>query len=174
MSCSHKIPHICGGSPLYINVEPCQNDITFEGVDDISVIQGTEVDLEQGVHAYDANGNELQFTFNPTSIAKCDVGVHTITYKATGEGSELLAYVPCGKNALTLRKCGLITKTVTRKITVTQADAPTITGLDTINVNAGEEFGELSGVVATSAIGQQLPVSARIIEDLVRDLTTHR
>lgn len=164
MSCSNKIPHACGGSSLYFNIEPCQNDITFEGVEDISVVQGTEVDLEQGVHAYDAHGNELPFTYSPASIAKCDVGVHIITYKATGEGSELLAYASCGENALTLRKCGLITVTVTREITVTQADAPTITGLDTLIVSAGEAFEELSGVVATSASGQQLPVSVSILE----------
>lgn len=123
---SVNIPSICGDKPF------------FTGIDDVTITQGTDFDLVEGVVARDQYGATIPFSVSPSEIEPCQVGVQEVTYTAEG-----------------------ITKT--RKITVEQAEDPTISGLTPISVTVGEEFDPLDGVTAVDGNGNTLTVTVELV-----------
>lgn len=113
--------------------EPTPREPRIEGADNVTINQGIGINLTEGVKAYDADGNEIQFTVNPSAIDKCDVGEHTITYSA--EGVEK-----------------------TRIVIINQIKNPTISGLTELIVEVGEEFDPLEGVTAVDGNGNTVQV----------------
>lgn len=127
-----KKPYICGGTELYM--PECGGEPKIVGADNTSVKQGLGFDLMAGVKAYDADGNEIPFTVNPTELNKCDLGHQSFTYSAEG-----------------------VTKV--RTITVTEIADPTISGLTPLEVEVGEEFDPLAGVSAVDGNGNEVEVT---------------
>ena len=152
------IPTICGNkSNITLPTGSC-GGITFEGVEDATVNQGEGIDLMDGVTAYDEDGNEIPVTVSPTEIAKCDVGEHTVEYKAIGKGGNLKPYLPCGKGKLTVADCGISVETAERVITITQADPPTISGVETLSISVGTLVNLMDGVSAVDDNGNTVEV----------------
>ena len=108
----------------------------FTGITNITVFQGADIDLTAGVKAW-LGSDEITYTYNPTSILPCDVGVHTVTYSATGNGK---------------------TTTVDRTITIRQADPPVISGNVPLYVYVNTDFDPLDGLTAVDANGNPVPV----------------
>lgn len=108
----------------------------ISGADNVSVKQGVGIDLKDGVTAT-LDGEEIEYTVEPSEIDKCELGEIEITYAATGNGK---------------------TTTVTRKVTVTAISNPTINGLDELTVEVGEEFDPLEGVTAKDGNGNDVEV----------------
>ena len=108
----------------------------FTGITNINVFQGANIDLTAGVHAW-LGSTEITYTYNPTSILPCDVGVHTVTYSATGNGK---------------------TTTVDRTVTIRQADPPVISGNVPLYVYINTDFDPLDGLTAVDANGNPVPV----------------
>lgn len=159
MSCDNMKPYACGGSMNPNTVQnPCDRSLHFEGADDVTINQGVGIDLTEGVHAYDAHGNEIEYTVEPESIEKCEVGDHVITYTATGEGSRSVPTM-CGETALYARACNIITEIKKRIITILQSANPIIRGLSDALIQPDETFAPLSGVTAEDANGNELTVS---------------
>lgn len=113
---------------------PAPGEPHIDGATNTSIRQGTDFDLNEGVKAYDGEGNEIPFTVTPSEVAKCDVGEQTFTYEAEGVTKE-------------------------RKITVTQIANPTISGLSELTVEVGEEFDPLDGVSAVDGNGNPVEVT---------------
>ena len=114
--CESLIPSMCGNRvPNF--VEGSCFIIRFEGVDDLSINQGECIDLKEGVHAYDGNGNEIDFTVAPSEIGCCDTGEFEVIYTASGAGDKMLPSI-CGSSALYVPECGMTTANVRRTITV--------------------------------------------------------
>lgn len=108
----------------------------INGVNDVTIKQGVGIDLTEGVTA-SVDGKDIEFTVDPTEIAKCEVGVHDVTYTATNKKK---------------------TTTVVRKVTIETIDNPTIEGLSDIEVEVGEEFDPLEGVTAKDGNGNDVEV----------------
>lgn len=115
-------------------VEEEHTEPYFTGLSDASSPQGIDFDLASGVKAFDSEGNEIPFTYSPTSIAECELGEQTITYTAEGVTGE-------------------------RTITVTPIDEPTIHGLNDIHVWVDEEFDPMAGVTGTDGNGESVEVT---------------
>lgn len=113
---------------------PTPGEPKIVGADNTSVKQGLGFDLMAGVKAYDADGNEIPFTVNPTELNKCDLGHQSFTYSAEGVTKE-------------------------RTITVTEIADPTISGLTPLEVEVGEEFDPLAGVSAVDGNGNAVTVT---------------
>lgn len=106
----------------------------FNGLTNVTINQGIDFDLTDGVTALDKDGNEIPFTVSPESVDKCAVGEQTFTY--TAEGIE-----------------------DTRTITVRQISDPTISGLSELTVEVNEEFDPLEGVSAVDGNGNEVEVT---------------
>ena len=108
-------------------------DGEFTGIGDMTVTQGTDVDLRSGVTATDWMGNTVPFTVSPSAFIPCDVGEQEFTYSAVGISDT------------------------TRTITVEQASDPTINGVgQALAVMVGEEFDPLDGVTAEDWSGEPI------------------
>lgn len=108
----------------------------FTGIRNITVFQGADIDLTEGVKAW-LGSTEITYTYNPTSVIPCDVGVHTVTYSATGNGK---------------------TTTVDRTITILQAEPPVISGNVPLYVYVNTDFDPLDGLTAVDSNGNPVPV----------------
>lgn len=121
--CSNHIPSICGskGKPTLIDA-PCKS-ITFVGVTNVTLPQFSDgIDLAEGIHAYDGNGKEVEFTYFPTSIDTSVVGDQVITYTASGVADNFAPHM-CGKTALHIMQCDYGTAKAYRTITIEATDA---------------------------------------------------
>lgn len=98
--CKDLIASICGNRGLVIPKGSC-NSLRFEGIEDTYINQGDEFDPTCGIKAYDGNGNEIEYTVEPSEIPSTFTGVLTLTYTAIGTGSSKLPNV-CGENALSV------------------------------------------------------------------------
>lgn len=108
-------------------------DGEFTGVEDITVTQGTDVDLTDGVTATDWMGNTVPFDVEPEEFAPCQAGEQEFTYSAVG------------------------VSTTVRTVTVEQLAYPTINGVDdALGVAVGEEFDPLDGVTAVDGNGNPI------------------
>lgn len=108
----------------------------FTGIRNINVLQGNIINLTAGVKAW-LGATEITYTYTPTSIDMCDVGVHTVTYTATGNGKTTVEQ---------------------RTVTIRQADPPTISGNTPLAVYVNEDFDPLEGLTAKDANGNDVPV----------------
>ena len=113
--------------------EPTPGNPRIEGADNVRINQGIGIDLAEGVHAYDGDGNEIPFTFSPDEIDPCDIGVHEITYTAEG-----------------------VTKG--RKVTIVAISDPVIDGLTDLTAMVGDDVDPLEGVSATDGNGNEIEV----------------
>lgn len=136
--------------------------VTINGADDVTIIQGADFDPADGVAAYDGYGDEIDFSFSPSEIVECEVGKQTIRYSATGYGTRAKPHFPClRKNKLhIIDDCGDDTDTavVYRTITVKQADPPTISGVSDTTIQPNTNFNPLNGVSAVDAHGNTVDV----------------
>lgn len=114
--------------------EPVPGEPYFTGVTNTTSRQGMAFDLEEGVKAFDGDGNEIPFTVTPDQINECEVDQQVFTYEAEGITKE-------------------------RTITVTQIPDPTITGMEQLTVEVGEEFDPLDGVEGTDGNGNEVEVT---------------
>lgn len=108
----------------------------FTGITPINIVQGATLDLTDGVQAW-LGVDEIEYTYTPTSIDECSVGVYTVTYTATGNGK---------------------TTTVDRTVTITQATDPVIHNNTPLTVYVNTDFDPLDGLTATDAHGNSIPV----------------
>lgn len=123
------------GNPLEVTFTPAP----FSGTDDVTINQGVEIDLTEGVKAMDAEGNVIPFTVSPTTIAKCDVGEHTVTY-TSARGTE------------------------TRTVTIEEVEDPTISGAEeSMTETLGVEFDPLEGVSALDGNGNAITVTVELV-----------
>lgn len=102
--CPEMIPNICGGINIPTLHDVACGSIRFEGITDISVYLHDSVDLTQGVHAYDGEGNEISYTYSPSQIDTSVAGSYIVTYIAVGASRSIKPSM-CGKNALVLTEC---------------------------------------------------------------------
>lgn len=149
---------MCGDRGLQFPKDAC-DVITFEGVEDVETKQGLCVDLTEGVHAYDSDGTEISYTVEPSEIGCCDVGEHEVTYTAVGKGNKMLPSFCLGKPMLTTADCGLMTKVVTRVITILQSLPPKIIGAVRTVIPVGTTFDPLEGVSGIDDNGKETVVT---------------
>ena len=115
--CDEKLPSLCGGSRLpTLKDAPCHH-VRLTGITNVTIWQDEAIDLTQGIHAYDENDAEIEFTYTPTSIDTSVPGTYVVTYQASGEG-DALKLTMCGDVALHLIDCGNETVKKSRTITV--------------------------------------------------------
>lgn len=156
--CNDLKPSMCGDRGLQFPKDAC-DVITFEGVEDVETKQGLCVDLTEGVHAYDGDGTEISYTVEPSEIGCCDVGEHEVTYTAVGKGNKMLPSFCLGKPVLTTADCGLMTKVVTRVITILQSLPPKIIGAVRTVIPVGTTFDPLEGVSGIDDNGKETEVT---------------
>lgn len=130
------IPHVCGENKLHLP-QGCRLPF-FTGLDDVTVMQGDDFNLRLNVQAFDAEGNPTTYTVIPNEFEPCQVGQQIYTYSIGDDYSR------------------------DRIITVIQADDPTITGLDTVVLQIGEQFDPMDGVSATDAHGESIEVTGEL------------
>lgn len=162
-NCNHKIPHLTGGMYLpHIPGIDCDGDVHFTGIENITISQGTEIDLREGVHAYDGNGNEIPFVVSPSAINECSVRVHDITYTAIGLNKTMLPHFPNAENELEVYPPSCETSEVTahRRVTIVAVSAPVIYGVTDLEVTAPYTLDTLQGVSAVDANGNTVAVTA--------------
>lgn len=156
--CKDLKPSMCGDRGLQLPKDVC-NTIRFEGVEDTEINQGICIDLTEGVHAYDGDGSEIEYTVSPSEIGCCDVGEHEITYTAMGKGNKMLPSFCLGKPMLTTANCGLMTKVVTRLVTVLQALPPKILGIARTIIAPSTTFDPMDGVSGVDDNGNATEVT---------------
>lgn len=127
--CNDLIPKTCGKGGVTLPTIDCGGSLHIDGVDDVTLNQGVGIDLTEGVTAYDKNGNEIPYTVDPSEIDKCDVGEHTVIYRAVGDGDKMLPHIRClrNRNHVTPLCDSLDTVVEERVVTIEQADPPHIT-----------------------------------------------
>lgn len=116
--CEDVVPNICGVKHLTLPDHPCDS-IYFTGLTDITVTQGDEVDLDSGVHAYDANGGEIEFRH--TSVDTDECGTFYALYTAQGAGHKLSPHFFCVADErahIVSDDCGVDTLKKWRKVIV--------------------------------------------------------
>lgn len=124
--CNDLIPSMCGGSRLPTFVDASCFHVHFTGITDVTVAQGDTIDLTEGVHAYDGNGNEIAYTYTPTSIDTSVIGEYEVVYRASGEGDVIKPMI-CGDTALHINGCGHEVVVKYRTITVESTGAKVCT-----------------------------------------------
>lgn len=116
--CESLIPSACGGSFVPTMVDAPCNGIHFTGIGNITVPQGTEIDLTEGVHAFDGQGNEIEFTVTPSEIDSCVTGKVEVIYEAHGIGSKIVPTFCLNEPMLYAIECGTEYSKVRRIITI--------------------------------------------------------
>lgn len=156
--CSNLIANMCGDRGVDIPEAPCKQ-LRLEGVSDVTINQGIGIDLADGVHAYDGNGNEIEVVIDPNEINKCDVGVHSVKYTAVGKGDSRRPVI-CGRNSMGISEdCEDLTLIeAVRTVTIEQIDPPTISGASDTEVASGTNFNPMDGVSAVDGNGNSVDV----------------
>ena len=168
--CRHLKPKICGNKlKPFLSDKGCGVP-RFVGIEDVTINQGIGIDLTEGVYAYDGNGNEIPYTVTPDSIDMCDVGEHTVIYRAMAEGKKFAPWF-CSKqrglagdllcNRVALRK--------DRTVTIEQIDPPRIEGLDTVKISPNVEFDPTEGVTAIDGNGNEIEYTYSGLVDAVAE-----
>lgn len=156
--CESLKPSLCGVRGVVMPETSCKQ-LRLEGVDDVTINQGIGIDLADGVHAYDGDGNEIEVVIDPNEIDKCDVGIHSVKYTAMGKGDSRRPVI-CGKNALDIgTACDDLTSIeAVRTVTIEQIDPPTISGIEDMEVADGTVFDPMDGVSAVDGNGNSVDV----------------
>ena len=168
--CRHLKPKICGNKlKPFLSDKGCGVP-RFVGIEDVTINQGIGIDLTEGIYAYDGNGNEIEYTVTPDSIDMCDVGEHTVIYRAMAEGKKFAPWF-CSKqrglagdllcNRVALRK--------DRTVTIEQIDPPRIEGLDTVKISPNVEFDPTEGVTAIDGNGNEIEYTYSGLADAVAE-----
>lgn len=126
-------PSICGTNALNIP-SGCEDMGHFIGANDVTILQGDPFDPTNGVSAVDKDGNDIPYTYAPSSINTCEVGTYTFTYSTDSFSKE-------------------------RKVFVVQASAPAISGMASAVVGVGDSFNTMNGVSATDVRGNVVAVA---------------
>lgn len=116
--CESLIPSACGGSFVPTMVDAPCNGIHFTGVGNISILQGAEIDLTDGVHAYDGQGDEIAFTVTPSELDSCTTGKVEVVYEAHGKGNKIVPSLCLNEPMLYAVECGTAYGKVKRIITI--------------------------------------------------------
>lgn len=127
------IPNICGKNAINLP-SVCDELGRFVGLTDITIMQGDPFDPTNGVSAVDKDGNDIPYTYAPSSINTCEVGTYTFTYSTDSFSKE-------------------------RKVFVVQASAPAISGMASAVVGVGDSFNTMNGVSATDVRGNVVAVA---------------
>lgn len=115
--CKSIKPKACGGlNSVFFPTAPC-GTVYFTGISDVTIEQDTDFDLTSGVHAYDGNGHEIEYTVEPGTIDTSVPGTYTFTYTAKGASSGIRPYL-CGSDSVHLTDCGTDGTSVIRTIKV--------------------------------------------------------
>lgn len=122
MACNDLKPSMCGGKGIPTMVDVACFDLYFTGLTDLTVLVGEEVNLTEGVHAYDGNGVEAKFRYDPTSIDTSRTGTYTVTYIASGYGNGIRPTI-CGDDAVHTTVCEYDSVTGYRTVTVEPNEA---------------------------------------------------
>lgn len=113
----------------------CDSMGYFVGVTNVTLVQGADFDPTEGVYATDGYCGRIPYDVSPSEIDTCEAGTQTLVY-STVEFSKK------------------------RKITIVQADAPTITVPQGTNViGVGETLNTLLGVSAKDTHGRTVAVT---------------
>lgn len=112
----------------------CDDVGYFVGADNITIMQGDAFDPTEGVYATDGHCGRLPYDVSPSSIDTCEVGTHILKYSTVEFYKK-------------------------RKVTVTQASAPIISGTSAITAGVGESVNTLNDVTATDAHGNTVAVT---------------
>lgn len=126
-------PFICGRNRLSIP-SICGDSGYFVGVKNMTVTQGTDVDLAEGVKAYNKDSVEVSFSVTPSDFNPCEIGRQEFVYEAEDVS-------------------------VTRVITVTSVPNPTIYGIESKVVGVNEVINTLNGVSAKDGNGNNIAVT---------------
>lgn len=156
--CKSLIPSMCGNRVPNIANGTCAA-VHFRGIDDVTIKQGVGIDLTEGVHAYNGEGEEIPFTVSPAEIDACDAGTHTVTYEAVGVPARIVPSFCEGKKMLAVSDCGTETVSEERIVTIESLGEPTISGVTDERIYKGVEFYPLNGVSAVDGDGNSLEVT---------------
>lgn len=151
-------PSICRPREITMVDAECQS-LHFEGITDVTINQGVGIDLAEGITAYDAYGEEIPFTYDPSEIDECDVGEHTVKYTAYG-ATTMTITMPCYEDKISLpEECteGMASVQSYRTVTITQADPPVFDGLENLFIDVGDTVYPAQGVTATDDNGVDIP-----------------
>lgn len=130
------------------------------GVEDITVYQGADVDLMDGVYALDSNMEEIEVSVSPSELDMCEVGEHDVVYSASGEDDSQMNVSICVEPRLYApNRCNFVTVHKNSKVTILQAPPPTINGVGNVEIGDGDSFDLMNGVSAVDVNGNPLEVS---------------
>lgn len=155
------VPSACGNQRVPFVSELGCVSVHFEGIDDVTINQGVGIDLEEGVAAYDGNGDSVPFTVSPATIDKCEVGEHVVTYSAVGEGLSMLPAIACRRRSVlhTPSVCRDGDTTIEeRVITIEQADPPTIEDTSPVIIPTETDFDPMDNIIGTDDNGNPVEV----------------
>ena len=168
--CRHLKPKI-GGNKLkpFLSDKGCGVP-RFVGIEDVTIDQGSGIDLTEGVYAYDVNGNENEYTVTPDSIDMCDVGEHTVIYRAMAEGKKFAPWFCSKQRGLAGDLlCSRVALRKDRTVTIEQIDPPRIEGLDTVKISPNVEFDPTEGVTAIDGNGNEIEYTYSGLTDAVAE-----
>ena len=135
----------------------CTN-LHFDGLTDETINQGADFDALEGVKAYDADGNEIDFSVEPEEFDSCAVGEQTLVYKAMGKDNRLIPSMCIQKDSSGANLplgCTLTLLKENRKITVLQADPPRFT-MNDVTIPKNTTLDVLDGVSAVDDNGNPI------------------
>lgn len=168
--CRHLKPKICGNKlKPFLSDKGCGVP-RFVGIEDVTINQGIGIDLTEGVYAYDGNGNEIPYTVTPDSIDMCDVGEHTVIYRAMAEGRKFAPWFCSKQRGLAGDLlCSRVALRKDRTVTIEQIDPPRIEGLDTVKISPNVEFDPSEGVTAIDGNGNEIEYTYSGLVDAVAE-----
>lgn len=168
--CRHLKPKICGNKlKPFLSDKGCGVP-RFVGIEDVTLNQGIGIDLTEGVYAYDGNGNEIPYTVTPDSIDMCDVGEHTVIYRAMAEGKKFAPWFCSKQRGLAGDLlCSRVALRKDRTVTIEQIDPPRIEGLDTVKISPNVEFDPTEGVTAIDGNGNEIEYTYSGLTDAVAE-----
>lgn len=144
----------------------------FEGISDVTINQGVGIDLTEGVKAYDSFGNEIEYTVSPSEISMCSVGTFDVEYQAVGD-SNVKELIPTMCNGYGLHipdnGCNLEIIKANRKVTITQAEDPTLSMSNPLKIEEGTTINVKDGVTAVDDNGNLLDVLVSSSETVTFD-----
>lgn len=139
------------------------DDVVFEGIEDIIVYSDGQFDPSEGVLAKETDGTAVNFevAFNNVDLTKPALGITDYKDPSYADGYYAVVYKATGANGYTVYQ--------TRRVTVLPAvkDA-TISGAIDISISAGTPFDSMEGISALDYDGTDL--TANIILDGTVDI----
>lgn len=126
-------PSMCGSNALHLP-SVCEDLGHFNGLNDVTLLQGDPFSPTAGVTAVDKDGNEIPYTVSPSDIETCNVGDYVLTYSTENFSKE-------------------------RRVYVIQSSAPAISGMATAIIGVGDSLNTMTGVSAIDVRGNAVSVA---------------